>query len=228
MKRLFVIVVLLVLLAGCEGGFVIVTPTPAPEPTPTQETWGGACLSTGVVPIHPGACPENPQHADIELIAIPAPERWDYPMTIDYLDGSYWVSLSNGAGFTGVRIHGLELESGRCYVVQLIGASDLIGTPYFSGLENYAVSVNVHKSNGETVALHSQSFKRTIDGKDTLTADQDWFWGLYSNDPYPTVVVDVGVIGLYPVAQPGNHLRIDAAYVYRTSDNGHCAGVPGV
>ena len=216
-------------LGGCDGGVVIVTTTPGPDaPTPTQEVWAGDCLPAGVYPIHQGACPQEPQPADITLLSIPAPERWEFGMPIDYSDGSYWVDLNNGAGFAGVRIEGLELISGYCYVIQLTGASDLIGVPYFEGLVNYAAVARVGKSNSAVVTLPSHSLVRHIDGKDTLTAEQDWFWGLYSNDPQPTVYVEVGIAATWAIAKPGNHVRIDAAYVYRTNDNGNCAGIPGV
>jgi hypothetical protein len=237
MSRWISLILLILVLAGCESGVIIVTPTPAPDPTPTREVWDYDCLPEGIAPIHQSPCPDAPPLVDVELFTESAqtffddPNRWASPMMIAYnaTADAYFIDLDNGAGFSGVRIHGLELESGRCYVVQLTGESNLNGVGYFDGLSNFAAIVRVHTSSGEVIRLgQTHTFKRTIDGENTLTAPQDWFWGLYSNAPTPTLVVDVGILAQYAIAKPGNYVRIDAAYVYRTNDNGHCAGIPGV
>jgi hypothetical protein len=229
-KSLMFAILLVALLAACESGVIVVTPTPAPDATPTREVWDYDCLPPGIAPIHQSPCPGPQPLVDVELFSESAPERWEFPMSIAYNADAdaYFIDLANGAGFAGVRIHGLELESGRCYVIQLTGESNLLGTAYFEGLSNYAAFARVGKSNGEVIDLGGKDLKRTVEGEATLTAPQDWFWGLYSNDPHPTVYVDVGILALYPVASAGNYVRIDAAYVYRTTDNAHCTGISGV
>jgi hypothetical protein len=242
----FIAIVLVLLLASCEGeGPLIVTATPPsntalPTDWPTQEVWTavpfptntpqpytGHCLPSGVVPIHTGACPEQPQDEDIELVSIEN-GNWEFAPAIAFSDDSYFIDLPNGAGFAGVRIHGLELESGRCYGVNMTGHSDLRDLPYYQALGNFAAVARVHKSNGEVVILPQHTMRVTVDGKSDLTGPRDFFWGLYSNDANPTIVLEVGVNAVWATALPGNHFRIDALFVQRMADNGHCAGIPGV
>jgi hypothetical protein len=166
----FFFVILVFLLAGCEGGYVVVTNTPdsegtiAPttwvtntdippteEPTPTQETFYCEfnCSDFAGTPINPNACLCPGDNGLPYGMGFRIAKRWgDGPMTsIDYKNG-HWV-------------------------MDLKGPPTEVDAPGFTG--DMCVSIyGLDVQSGQTYAVHLEGFSQ-LDNADYHDALK-WIW----------------------------------------------------
>jgi hypothetical protein len=233
-KSLMFVLLLFLVLSGCEAGVIVVTPTPALDPTPTQEVFYCEfdCSAFAVIPINDNACLCPDENGLPHGMGFRIDKRWaDGRMTqVTYQNGHYVMDLvgpptgdPDAAGFTGdicVAIYGLELETGQTYAVHLEGYSQLDNADYFNVLKFVSASANIQTQWGRVDMPNTHDFKRGTYPNETVTEHQDFWWYLRSDRPMPHIAaLEVCIHMQEAVATTGNHFRIDAMYVVPV--NGH-------
>ena len=246
--RKLLIVLVFIALLGCQP--VVIAPvvvtateaqvtqvaTPWPTNTPTA-TWTGDCVPAGIFPMNRNPClkpdPRITEADDMTFEIIPNGNWGETLGGFDYVGDQMVMDLHGGEGFAGemlVTVHGLELVSGRCYVANFNGRLDLRDVDITLGRDNFQAVARILKDDGTVVELPSQTVLRgdpEVTGPANITGDRDFFWGFYSNDPRPTIALQVGIREIWAEAHHGNSFWIEAIYVYLTDDNAHCAGGAG-
>lgn len=209
--------------------------TPAREVatwTPEPSTWDTSCLPPGVTPMNPNPClSQSPSGLPYMTSVIVEPNgNWGDDLTeVVYRDGKFTIDLPGFAGFAGIYLDGLELISGRCYAFNFQGAIDLRDVPAAEAVSNFSAIVRIYKDDGSIVELHPHGMTVWDDEIQDYrySGQRDFFWGIYSNDPHPTIGIAVGINSVWATARPGNNFTIDAVIFRPTSNAGLCAGVSG-
>ncbi len=214
------------------------TATWTPEPTPTDETtvWDTSCVPAGVFPMNANPClapdPQSDEPYMVDFIITPNANWWGRSTVIEWREGQWEIDLrgvAGFAGFAGVYIPGMELDSGRCYGLNFTGHSDLRDMIPEDVDGNISAQVRIHKDDGTVVTLHEQSMYVWVEELQDyrFTGERDFFWAIYSNDPRPVIGIEVGINVVWATTKPGNHFGLDAVIFQPMENAGHCAGISG-
>ena len=236
----FAIVVLLFILASCEGGAIVATATPnlpvvtdAPTlwptntpvditPTPDGPHWSTDCLPEGIIPSNPNPCPVNYTHHSFDgktVQEIPAgmglqinPNENGILSVPDapYHEGATRLHTYGMVGEFGVT-ETVEMFGGHCYTFNVPVTINLLNSTHW---ENFIFYSRLHPTNSAPVDLNEHPAV-LVNGNSAALAESypNRIYWAFQPAGNVTVEWEVGFRSVWATSAGGNYVDFEAFYI---------------